>query len=130
MNVIKRFAEWFFLKEKLNLNNSTPPLFKEGEVWWCGVGENVGVEVNGKNHDFSRPVVILRKLSRFGFIGIPLSTKLRTGTWYVSLKYNHEEVVANLSQVRFFSSKRIYNKLVTLEEKDFSKLKQAFISLF
>ena len=44
-NIIKRFLEWIGLKEKLHKKQAIPPLFKEGEIWWCYVGENIGNEV-------------------------------------------------------------------------------------
>jgi len=45
---IKRFLEWIGLKEKLHGAIHKPPFFKEGEIWWCNLGENVGIEANGK----------------------------------------------------------------------------------
>ena len=130
MEFIKRFREWILLKEKLDQENIKPPLFKEGEVWWCGIGENIGVEVSGKEQSFSRPVLVFRKLSQHGFVGIPLSTQIKEGTWYVSLSYQGKPIVAHLSQTRFFSTKRIYNKLTTLDDGDFAKTKEAFHGLF
>ena len=130
MNFVKSFKEWFSVKEKLDAIDAHPPLFKEGEVWWCAIGENVGVEVSGKDASFSRPVLVFKKLSQYGFIGIPLSTQNKQGTWYVSVIMKEKAVTANLSQIRFFSSKRMYNKLATFDEGDVAKTKQAFTSLF
>jgi hypothetical protein len=42
--MIKRFLEWIKLKEKLHSNNYKPPFFKQGEIWWCSFGENIGTE--------------------------------------------------------------------------------------
>ena len=60
--MLKRFLEWIGLKEKLHTADNKPPLFKEGEIWWSAIGENVGIEVNGKGKPFSRPVYIYKKL--------------------------------------------------------------------
>ena len=30
-------------------NTGRLPAIKEGEIWWCAMGENIGVEINGKN---------------------------------------------------------------------------------
>ena len=62
--MLKRFLEWIGLKEKLHHTEHQPPLFKEGEVWWCYIGENVGVEVNGKGKQFTRPALILNGYGR------------------------------------------------------------------
>ena len=59
--MIKRFLEWIGLKEKLHNTEYVPPFFKEGEIWWCHLGENVGTEMNGKGDFFTRPVLILKK---------------------------------------------------------------------
>ena len=56
----KRFNEWIRIKEKLHQVGRTPHNL-EGEIWWSAVGENVGVEINGKGDVFSRPVLIMKK---------------------------------------------------------------------
>jgi hypothetical protein len=75
-------------------------------------------------------VLVFRKLSQYGFFGIPLSTKTQKGSWYVSVTHQEKPITINLSQSRFFSTKRLYNKLGTLDDGDFSKTKQAFEDLF
>lgn len=102
---------------------------KEGEVWWCGVGENVGVEINGKDSYFARPVVILKKLSRYNFIGIPLTSQLHSGTWYVTFMFNERTQVAIVAQVRNFSVARLYRKMGELPECDFALIKNGLRSL-
>ncbi|MBQ8984470.1 hypothetical protein IJ098_01260 [Candidatus Saccharibacteria bacterium] len=46
----KLLESWFPIKER---KHNTPPRkiprITEGEVWWAAVGENVGVEINGKS---------------------------------------------------------------------------------
>ena len=76
--------KWFPIKEtKHNIKTAKIPRITDGEVWWVAVGENVGVEINGKSKYFSRPVLIFKKLSHLGFMGIPLSTQVHSGSWYV-----------------------------------------------
>ena len=70
----KDFDGWIRVKESLHFEGTFRSI-KEGEIWWCSVGENVGVEVNGKQELFLRPVLIMKKLSRFGFMAIPLTSK-------------------------------------------------------
>ncbi|MBQ9484707.1 hypothetical protein IJU85_01210 [Candidatus Saccharibacteria bacterium] len=78
----KHFEEWIVVKSDLH-NKSTLRDIKEGDIYWCAVGENVGVEINGKSETFARPVVIMKKLSKFGFMGIPLTSQPHSGSWYV-----------------------------------------------
>lgn len=74
---VKRFLEWIGIKEKLDSNDFRPPLINEGDLWWCAVGENIGVEMSGKGKDFTRPVIVLKKLDRFAFFGIPTTTNAK-----------------------------------------------------
>ncbi len=76
----KHFFEWMKIKEELH-NIGKIPAIKEGEIWWAALGENVGVEINGKHKDYSRPVIVFRKLSRFLFLGD--STYISTTYWYL-----------------------------------------------
>ncbi len=130
MEIIKRFLEWIKLKEKLHSNEHKIPLFKEGEVWWCALGENVGIEMNGKSEKFSRPMHIFRKLSHEGFLGIPLSTKIKEGSWYVPIIHRGINCVAVLSQVRVMSSKRLFEKYGELDEQDQAKIAEGFYELY
>ena len=50
----QEFNEWNQLKQKLH-NSHRIPRIKEHEIWWCAVGKNIGVEINGKNQVLSRP---------------------------------------------------------------------------
>ena len=59
---MKPFDRWNKVKQRLerkNIDNSFH--FYEREVWWCSLGVNVGVEVDGKNHQFERPVLVSYK---------------------------------------------------------------------
>jgi len=59
----KDFRGWMKLKEKLHYRK-TLRSFNDGDIWWCGLGENVGSEICGKGKEFLRPVVIVKKLSK------------------------------------------------------------------
>ena len=102
----KDFRGWINVKEKLHFDGSLPRI-KEGEVWWCSCGENVGVEINGKSRLFTRPVLVYKKLSRFGFIGIPLTSRNKTGSWYVRFSFQNKNQTIVLSQIRSFSVSRL-----------------------
>ncbi len=130
MEVIKRFLEWIKLKEQLHVSVAKPPLFKEGEIWWCSLGENIGIEINGKSKDFTRPVLIFRKLSREGFLAVPMSTKNKWGTWYVRVNQSGRAVTVLLSQIRVVSSNRLHSKMGELDDADCIKVSNAFTELY
>ncbi len=82
----KDFDNWNLKKKSLE-GRDKKFLFNESEVWWCSVGLNVSVESCGKGAEFQRPVLVLKKLSKNSFIGIPLSTQEKT--WYMVYRYFH-----------------------------------------
>ncbi len=127
---MKQFLEWIGIKQKLDTHEYNPPLITEGDMYWCAVGENVGIEVSGKDRHFTRPVIILKKFGRLGFLGIPTTTKERSGSWYVSFVHKGVHETAMLNQARVFSYKRLDKKMGSLDDADFKKVKEAYISLF
>lgn len=123
--------KWFVIKEiKHNISEYKIPRINNGEVWWTAIGENVGVEINGKSEYFSRPVLVYRKLSHLGFMGIPLSTQKHNGSWYIEFSFQNKNVYAVLSQAKVFSSARLYTRLGQLDEKDMSKIYEGFKKLY
>ncbi|HAO64397.1 TPA: hypothetical protein DCQ44_00245 [Candidatus Taylorbacteria bacterium] len=127
--MIKRFLEWIGLKEKLHTRNYQPPLFKEGEVWWCAVGENIGVEINGKSNNFTRPVLVFKKYDKYSFLGLPLSTKNKVGSWYAPIYFLGIPQVVVLSQSRVFDYRRLDRRMGELDEFEVSVVKEVFFML-
>ena len=127
--IIKRFLEWIGLKERLHKKQSIPPFFKEGEIWWCHFGENIGSEINGKGDKFTRPVFILKKYDRYLFLGLPLTTKFKIGTWYTEIDFNNKKQTVVLSQGRVFDYKRFKEKIGELDKNDVQKVRDGYIKL-
>lgn len=125
---VKDFDGWNDQKKQLE-KVGQKFLFKQGEVWWCAVGANVGDESCGKGDVFGRPVLILKKLSGENYIGIPLSTKRKTGTWFVEVRVHGEVVSALLYQIRMFSANRFQRRLTTLDVADFARVKEKLETL-
>ncbi|MDO4978865.1 MAG: type II toxin-antitoxin system PemK/MazF family toxin [Candidatus Saccharibacteria bacterium] len=127
----KNFQKWMRLKENIHNKNNRRSI-KEGQIWWISVGENVGVEINGKSDKFSRPVIIYKKLSNMGFMGIPLTSQYHDGSWYVSFEFNNKQEYAALSQARTFSVARLCDGkcMGELSESDFSKVRLGFSKLY
>lgn len=116
-------------KKKL-LNNSDISFYHEREVWWCSLGINIGFEQDGKGKDFSRPVLVIKGFSKNVLLCIPLTTKLKEGKYYhnISLGDGIERKVI-LSQIRLIDSKRFEEKICTIDETQFSAIKQKIIRL-
>lgn len=126
---MKRFLEWIGFKEKIHVKEHLPPLFKEGEVWWCHMGENVGIEMNGKNEEFIRPVLIFKKYDKYSFFGLPLSTKLKTGSWYVHVGFKKLDQTVIISQGRTYDYRRIKMKMGELEKDQIKIVKTEYFDL-
>jgi mRNA interferase MazF len=124
---MKRWREWFGLKQRLHEMRQTPPLVSERDIWWASVGENVGSEVNGKSKLFSRPVIILKKLAHGFYFVVPTTTQVREGTWYVKFRQQDREMVACLHQARAIDYRRLSSKLGTLEMRTMDELKTASV---
>lgn len=126
---IKKFHEWMGVKENVHYVGRVPDT-KEGEIWWCAVGENVGVEINGKNETFSRPVLIMKKLSRYGFLGVPLTSQEHFGNWYIDFAFKGKIQFASLAQIRVFSVSRLYKKMGMVPNSDLQSVKNGFRKLY
>ncbi|MEN9582407.1 MAG: hypothetical protein RL641_361 [Candidatus Parcubacteria bacterium] len=124
----KDFDIWNAIKKELE-NKKPDFLFHTGEVWWCSTGLNIAEESCGKGETFRRPVLVLKKLSRKNFVGIPLSTKKKEGTWFAPVPINGEIQYLLLYQIRMFSTNRFQRRLTTLENKDFHQVKEKLEAL-
>lgn len=128
---VKDFDGWIIKKKEHHYRKTIPPLFKERDIWWVSVGVNIGFEEDGKNSNFVRPALIVKKFNRELFLGIPMSTKIKKDNkYYVQVSIKGKNVSVMSSQMRVFSSKRIWNKLAELDEKDFAKVLKEVAKFF
>ncbi|MDP2598318.1 MAG: type II toxin-antitoxin system PemK/MazF family toxin [Candidatus Liptonbacteria bacterium] len=105
-------------------------VFKEGELWWCRIGMNVGVEIFGKGRQFARPVLVFKKLNADSFLGVPLTSQRKEGSWYVPVRCEGIEASAILSQVRVLDKQRLMGRIETLSGVSFSMVKHSFLELY
>ena len=107
--------------------------YKNRDIFYMKMGENIGFEQNGKGEDFVRPVVIIKGFNENMFFGVPLSTKIKDGKFYYSFKFKKENTIiinnALLSQMKLFSTKRLLNKIGIINQDDFKELKIKFKKL-
>ena len=126
-----KFDEWNnFKKYIFDKENDEIPVAKEGEIWWVAVGKNVGVEIDGKSEYHSRPVLIFKTLSPYGFMGLPLTTKTHGGSWYVRNHSSNQKSYIALSQARIFSGKRLLNKIDKISQEDMRRVRKKFGELY
>ena len=119
----KDFDKWNNIKKELE-KKIEKFFFKEGEVWWMSVGINIANESCGKGEIFRRPVLILRKLSGNSFIGLPLSSKEKAGSWFTDISINNQKRCVLLYQIRMFCTNRFESRMTTLDDADFKNVKE------
>lgn len=124
----KDFDNWNAKKKKLD-DVKEKFLFKTGDIWWCSVGLNIRTESCGKGENYQRPVLVLKKLSGDNFIGIPLSTQKKVGSWFIDITIHGEKRYALLYQIRMFSANRFQRRFATLDDADFERVKEKLEAL-
>ncbi len=126
---VKDFDSWNVLKKKINRTRNKPPFYSEREIWWVTMGVNVGYEEDGKNINFLRPVLVLKKFNQMLFLGIPMSSKLKNNKYYLEIYVKNKNVSLLLSQVRVFSSNRLQCKLSKISISDYLRIKKYLLEL-
>ncbi len=126
----KKFEEWLRLKEKLHEKTHSPQFVKEGDIWWVAMGVNIGREIDGKSHVFTRPVVILKRLAHGFYFVVPVTTQLKEGSWFVSFKLKNKQMVACLNQARAMDYRRLFSKRGVLGDCEFGKVRMGFANLY
>lgn len=121
----KEFDKWNEIKKQLQAQERySGPFPKEGEVWMCIIGKNIGFEQNGGGDNFSRPVLLVKKFNNQMFWIAPLSTKQKNLDFYYNftdLEKRKASII--LAQIRLISIKRFKRKMFELVSDDFRKIK-------
>lgn len=103
MDYYKDFDGWNTKKKGLESSQARSPYIKERDIWWVSVGVNLGFEEDGKNGNYVRPILIVKKFNNV-----------------VTMGGNSVSVL--ISQMRVFSSKRLQNKLGELDQGDYKRV--------
>jgi mRNA-degrading endonuclease toxin of MazEF toxin-antitoxin module len=117
----KDFDKWNELKK--NINNRDPIYVSEREVWFCSVGLNVGSEQDGKNEVYERPVLVIKKITSNTFVGVPLTSNKKKGSWYISI--DSMESSAIITQIKLFDTRRLTRKMKSIPINEFELVKEA-----
>jgi mRNA interferase MazF len=124
----KQHDKWNKVKKNLD-NRKNIIKFKEREIYWASIGENIGFEQSGKGEQFSRPVLIIKKLNNNLFFCVPLSTQIKTGSFFFVFNLNNKQSNALLVQAKILDIKRLDQKIGMIKKDDFLKLKESLKEL-
>ncbi len=129
LDYIKAFQDWCKLKIA-PWGKSSKIVFKQSDIWWCSLGMNLGEEIFGKGVKFTRPVLVFRKFTSNSFLGLPLTAQEKQGSWYVGITIHGEKSYVMLNQARILDKKRLTNRIATLDDSDFKKVRDRFLEFY
>jgi len=131
----KDFDEWNSIKKGIDAM-SRRVFAHPREVWWCALGVNVGVEVDGKHGNFERPVLIVRVYNKHSMLVLPITTKEKRDGFHTAVRLVvrnagtgaevTRDVYVKLTQARVISTQRLLRKVDMLEKSMFEKVLAAF----
>jgi mRNA-degrading endonuclease toxin of MazEF toxin-antitoxin module len=125
-DIVFDFDQWNKLKKKIEFEKNNLDRFpKEGEVWLCNVGKNIGSEQNGSGDNHSRPVLIVKKFNNLMFWAVSLSTKQKDFDFYFNyVDPNDKKVSVILAQMKLVSIKRLKRDIYVMPEELFDQIKK------
>lgn len=121
--------KWQEFELTLNKENTNDISYRQGEIWWVAIGQNLGDEEDGKGDAFTRPVLIVRGFSEHLFWGVPLSSQNKVGDFYYSFTFGGKTSTAILSQMRTYDTRRLISFQGMINEADFDQIKQKLIQI-
>lgn len=118
-----RFDDWNEAK-KITESSDRKVGIKPRELFWVKIGQNIGSEEYGKGENFTRPVIIIRKLTHDLFLGVPTTTTAKHDD-----EYNHEskgetKTTAMVLQVKVFSTKRLMKRIGMIDKENFKMIQE------
>ena len=126
-SILIRLANWTKIKFRIHTSEKEPVFFREKEIWWASLGSNIGYEQDGKNENFERPILILKKYNKDMLLVVPLTSKEKAKRYYHKFKYKSKKEIkdgnAILNQMRTISSKRLLRYIGIVQKSDFLKIK-------
>jgi len=131
---MEKFDKWNKVKKHTEANTRKLGI-RARDIFWAKIGQNVGSEEYGKDKNFARPVIIVRKLTSDLFIGIPLTSTIKSNDYFHSFEYNNKSNgltinSAMILQVRAYSIKRLMNKTGVVNKEDFELIVEKSKKLF
>ncbi len=123
---MQKFDDWNEVKKVAHTKERRLDI-KPREVFWVKIGQNIGDEEYGKGQNFTRPVIVIRQLSRDLFLGVPTTTTLKDNDYFHLFEYTNKQRgdiqnSAMILQLKVFSKKRLMNKIGTINKNDFEEV--------
>ena len=114
----KDFDKWNMQKKEIEVRGNFFN-FDVREIWWVNIGENIGNEICGKNDNFERPVLILKKNDKNSAFVLPITSSIKKGLYYFKINIGNQDRNILLHQGRSISRKRMLRRIQTISENKF-----------
>jgi mRNA-degrading endonuclease toxin of MazEF toxin-antitoxin module len=126
---LQLYLSWIY--KKIVVNNKPRNIqIKEGMIYWCSLGENVGDEESGKGSEFRRPVLVVKKFSNNLCWALPLSTKFKPNNkYYFNIDTINGKRSVILSQLKVTDTKRFGLDMGSIARDELSAIKNLLIEL-
>lgn len=121
----KNFDSWTVIKKQINAMNGVA-FAHPREIWWCSLGVNVGAEIDGKNDNFERPVIVMKVYNKDTLLVLPITCKPKHDVFHHKITTDQKVVWVKLTQARVISNKRLLRKVDVLGEVEFQFLKEVW----
>ena len=95
----------------------------------CHLRINIGFEIDGKHNEALRSVLVFKKLSRETAIIVPITSKLKNGSWFRPSSVKGVKGRYCLNQIRMIDAKRLKYLIERVDDRDFIKVKNDFNKL-
>ena len=118
------FDVWNQQKKAIDARPPVVVFAQPRDVWFCSLGRNVDVEMNGGGEKFSRPVLVIKPFNRRMVWVIPLTTKPKAHDFHYRFTDPFgNEVAANVAQLRLISTKRLERRIYKLNDAEFERVR-------
>ncbi|NOQ32280.1 MAG: dTDP-glucose 4,6-dehydratase [Helicobacteraceae bacterium] len=125
----KKFDNWNILKQNIN-DKKRSVHFRQGEIYFINIGQNIGYEVFGKQEEFLRPVLIFRKINNSTFLAIPLTSKVKNDNFHHTITFKDRVNSAMITQIKTFDSKRLLYKIGKIDKETFTDLEEKIVEFY
>jgi len=107
---IKQFDKWGEYEKNLD-KRGAPLRFYARDIWWCAIGVNIGSEIDGKNDDFERPVLILKRIRKDLILIVPITSTIKDYPYRITCNILNIESQILIEHIRVISTKRLLRKI-------------------
>ncbi len=122
---MKNYDVWNRRKKEVELYKQRKR-YHAGDFWWAHLGLNIGFEQDGKNKNFERPVLIIKGFNKEVCLIVPLTTKDKKNRFSLFVgEFNGHKNYAILSQIRLIDTKRLINKIGSINKSALRTIKKA-----